>query len=88
MSYKRCDVNIVFAVFNELMDLIRQRDNKDEAFRKEMQKANGVQMRTDITHTQQGVSIKTWSEVIELSKKGPPAGVYEVPKGYTPKKAW
>lgn len=81
------DIGPDFAVFNELMDLIRQRDNKDEAFRKEMQKADGVQMRTDITHTRQGVSIKTWSEVIELSKKDPPAGVYEVPKGYTPKKA-
>jgi hypothetical protein len=81
------DIGPGFAVFNELMELIRLRDNRDEAFRREMQKAGGVQMRSDITHTQQGISIGTWSEVIELSKKDPPAGVYEVPGGYTLKEA-
>lgn len=81
------DIGPGFAVFNRLMDLIRQHDNTDEAFRKEMQKVKGVQMKTDIILTQAGTTVKIRAEVSELSEKEPPSGVYEIPKGYIKKES-
>jgi hypothetical protein len=74
-----------FHRFLELMDLIRQATNKDEAARKELNKLNGVQMRMEFKHTRQGKIYTTSSEVLELTEKNPPDTVYNVPAGYTQK---
>jgi hypothetical protein len=79
------DMGPGFAIFNELMDIIRQRTNRDEAFRKELLKIKGAQMLLEINQVYQGQSINFRIEVKEISEKDPPAGVYEIPKGYTRK---
>jgi hypothetical protein len=76
-----------FAVFNELMDLIRQGTNREEAFRKELQKITGVQMRLEFTFTQKDATSTSRSEVREITRKDPPEGTYEIPAGYTKKEA-
>jgi hypothetical protein len=79
------DIGPGFAIFNELMDIIRQRTNRDEAFRKELLKIKGAQLLLEINQVYQGQSINFRIEVKELSKKDPPAGIYEIPKDYTRK---
>jgi hypothetical protein len=79
------DMGPDFAIFDELMDIIRQMTNRDEAFRKELQKIKGAQLLLEIVQTFQGESTNYRIEVVEISEKEPPAGIYEVPEGYTKK---
>lgn len=55
----------------------------DDAAIKEFMKIEGYQVATDMTINMMGNDIKSKSEVIEITKKAAPAGMYEVPAGYT-----
>jgi hypothetical protein len=79
------DIAPGFAIFNELMDIIRQKTNRDEAFRQELLKLKGAQLLLEINQVYQGESIKFRIEVVEISEKDPPAGIYEIPKDFTKK---
>lgn len=54
----------------------------DEAAVKEMMKVKGFWISTDMSAEMMGAKIHSTMEVIEISKKTPPAGVYTVPAGY------
>lgn len=79
------DIGPGFAIFNELMDIIRQRTNRDEAFRQELLKIKGAQLLLEINQVYQGKSINYRIEVKEISEKEPPAGIYEIPEDFTKK---
>ena len=48
-----------------------------------MMKIKGFWISSETTMEMMGAKIRTTSEVVEISKKTPPAGVYSVPAGYT-----
>jgi len=54
----------------------------DEAAVNEMKKINGIPILTETTLDMMGTQNHRSSEVVEISKKTPPAGVYAVPAGY------
>jgi hypothetical protein len=55
----------------------------DEAAIKEMQKVKGFWVASETSGEMMGAKIRSTTEVTEISKKNPPAGVYSVPAGYT-----
>ncbi|NIM13626.1 MAG: hypothetical protein GTO45_16030 [Candidatus Aminicenantes bacterium] len=79
------DIGPGFAIFNELMDIIRQKTNRDEAFRQELLKIKGAQLLLEIVQAYHGETINYRIEVKEISEKDPPAGVYEIPKDFAKK---
>ncbi len=48
----------------------------------EMKKIQGFQVKTDMTMTIMGQSVKITSDVVEIAKKSPPASVYTIPADY------
>lgn len=55
----------------------------DENALKEFQKLDGFQVAMEMTMNVMGQDMKTSSQVVEISKKPAPAGIYSVPQGYT-----
>jgi len=55
----------------------------DDASVKEMMKIQGFWIASETNMEMMGAKIHTTTEVVEISKKTPPAGVYSVPAGYT-----
>lgn len=48
----------------------------------EMKKIQGFQVKTEMTMTIMGQSVKITSDVLEIAKKSPPANVYTIPADY------
>jgi len=57
----------------------------DDASMAELRKIKGVQLAHEMTGNLMGAAMKITSEVVEISEKPAPAGVYSVPAGYTKK---
>jgi hypothetical protein len=57
----------------------------DDAAVEEMKKVKGYWIATEINAEIMGAKMHSTTEVIEISKKNPPASVYTVPAGYTKK---
>jgi hypothetical protein len=57
----------------------------DDASVKEMMKIKGFQIASTLSGDMMGVKINTTTEVLEISKKTPPASVYAPPAGYAKK---
>lgn len=55
----------------------------DDTSVKEMMKIRGFWIATETNMEMMGAKIHTTTEVVEISKKTPPAGTYSVPAGYT-----
>ena len=62
--------------------MLKSQFRLDEASVSEMMKVKGFWISSETTMEMMGAKIRTTSEVIEISKKTPPAGVYSVPAGY------
>ncbi|MBM3294443.1 MAG: DUF4412 domain-containing protein [Candidatus Aminicenantes bacterium] len=57
----------------------------DDASVKEFAKIKGLQIASEMNAEIMGAKMRSTTEVLEISKKNPPAGVYAVPAGYTKK---
>ena len=57
----------------------------DENSVKEMMKIKGFQIANEMSGEMMGMKFSTNTEVLEISKKNPPANVYAAPAGYTKK---
>jgi hypothetical protein len=57
----------------------------DEASAKEMMKIKGFQIASEMSGEIMGMKLSTNTEVLEISKKTPPANVYAPPAGYAKK---
>ena len=65
------------------MAMVTMRLNENAV--KEMEEIQGFQIKSEMTMDMMGNEMKTSQEVIEISKKPAPAGVYGAPAGYTKK---
>lgn len=79
------DVPFDWKEFNEKMyPLMSQAMFRlDEKAMEEFKKIKGYQIRQDISMDMMGTEMNSWSEVVEITKKSAPAGVYAPPEGYT-----
>jgi len=79
------DVPFDWKEFNEKMyPLMSQAMFRlDEKAMEEFKKINGYQIRQDISMDMMGTEMKSWTEVVEITKKSAPAGIYSPPEGYT-----
>ena len=66
-----------------LGNLLKGQMRLDDASIKEFQKIKGFQIATEMNAEIMGAKMHTASEVMEITKKAPPAGVYSVPAGFT-----
>jgi len=57
----------------------------DDASVKEMMKVKGFQIASEMSGEMMGFKINTTSEVLEITKKNPPANIYAPPAGYAKK---
>jgi hypothetical protein len=55
----------------------------DDASVKEFSKIKGYQIATETTGEIMGAKMHSTTEVVEISKKNAPAGIYAPPTGYT-----
>ncbi len=62
--------------------MLKSQFRLDDASTSEMMKVKGFWISSETTMEMMGTKIRTTSEVVEISKKTPPAGVYAVPAGY------
>jgi hypothetical protein len=73
-KYKKLQTNVLKATMR-----------LDDAAVQEMMKVKGYWIATEMNAEIMGAKMHTTNEVIEISKKTPPASVYTVPAGYTKK---
>ncbi len=74
------DVPFDWKKYNLMLENLRKIYNRDETCRKELNKIRGYQMATDFkVRTGEVISYA----IVEISRKKPPAGVYETPKDFT-----
>jgi hypothetical protein len=62
--------------------MLKSQFRLDDASVSEMMKVKGFWISSETTMEMMGSKIRTTSEVVEISQKTPPAGVYSVPAGY------
>jgi len=62
--------------------MLKSQFRLDDASTSEMMKVKGFWISSETTMEMMGAKIRTTSEVVEISQKTPPAGVYGVPAGY------
>jgi hypothetical protein len=81
------DVPFDFNQFNAKIwgNVLKGQMMLDEASVKEMMKIKGFQIASEMSGEMMGMKFNTTTEVLEISKKNPPANVYAPPAGYTKK---
>jgi hypothetical protein len=80
------DVPFDMTKFSKLYgDIMKAQMHLDDASVKEMQKVKGYWISSETTMEIMGTKMRTTNEVVEITKKNPPAGIYSVPAGYTKK---
>ncbi|NIM14370.1 MAG: DUF4412 domain-containing protein [Candidatus Aminicenantes bacterium] len=67
-----------------LFNIYRLRNYSDELL-EEMKKIDGFRIAAESLYYPKGFSVKTTTEVTEISQKEPPPGIYSVPQGFTKK---
>jgi hypothetical protein len=78
------DVPIDMEKFSSLYgNVLKAQLRLDDAAMKEIMKVKGFWIASEITAEVMGTKARSTTEVLEMSKKNPPAGVYSVPAGYT-----
>jgi hypothetical protein len=81
------DVPFDYNQFNAKIwgNLLKGQMMLDEASVQEMMKIKGFQIASEMSGEIMGVKFNTTTEVLEISKKNPPANVYAPPAGYAKK---
>jgi len=84
-SWVSADVPFDYADFNArfLANMLKGQMRLDDASAKEFAKMKGYQIASDMTGDIMGAKMHTATEVMEITKKAPPAGVYTYPAGFT-----
>ncbi|MBN2409058.1 MAG: hypothetical protein JXE07_04920, partial [Candidatus Aminicenantes bacterium] len=80
------DVPVDMEKFSKIYsNVIKAQLRLDDAAMAEMMKIKGYWIATETTAEMMGAKMRSATEVVEMTKKNPPAGVYSVPSGYTKK---
>lgn len=67
---------------NKNMEVAKVNMQLNDQSIQEMKKIEGFQIRSETTMNMMGSDINSYQEVVEISKKAAPAGIYTVPEGY------
>jgi hypothetical protein len=79
------DVPFDWKLFAKMYANVFKIFSMDDASIAEYQKIKGFQVAEERTMNMRGNSIKTTTQVLEITKKDAPAGLYEVPPGFSKK---
>lgn len=79
------DVSFDWGIYDIMLQNMRIIFNRDEQYRDELRKIKGIQMRLEMTTEQDGTTVNNVEEIVEISEKQPPAGIYSAPSGFTRK---
>ena len=79
------DVPFDWKQYSKMYTNLRKLSNFGDKLINELEKIKGFPIITELFFYPKGFSVKSTSEVIVISKKKPPAGIYSVPEGYTKK---
>jgi len=72
------NLDLYWDIVTHLLKLV----SDDQDFFKELEKSKGFPMKSESLRDLNGVPITTTQEIIEVSEKKAPTGIYSVPKGY------
>jgi hypothetical protein len=70
------------ALFDEYMECLRKIYNRDHQLRKELGKIEGLQFRLQFDGSDFPWTKRIVSEVVEITLRKPPPGVFEAPADY------
>jgi hypothetical protein len=79
------DVPFDWKAFAKMYANVSKMQFMDDNAIAEFMKINGYQVSSEMTMNMMGTNMKVTSQVLEITKKDAPAGVYAVPPGYTKK---
>ncbi|MCP2605047.1 DUF4412 domain-containing protein [Candidatus Aminicenantes bacterium AH-873-B07] len=77
------DVKIDYDAYEKFSESIMGLNPMFKNIADEIKKIKGLTIYRESTTTMMGTSIKSTEEVVEIIKKSPPKGIYELPVGYT-----
>jgi len=77
------DIDIDYDLYRNLAFSIMGQTPGVEDMMKEMSKIKGIVVLQQGTMSMMGTDVKSSQELLEVSDKSAPAGIYEVPEGYT-----
>lgn len=79
------DVPFDLEMYGKIISNVLKIENYDDDLISEWIKIKGFQIALERTLNIRGSARKYYEEVVEISKKNPPVGIYAVPAGYTKK---
>ncbi|MCJ7523804.1 MAG: DUF4412 domain-containing protein [Candidatus Aminicenantes bacterium] len=79
------DVPFDWKMFAKMYANVSKMSFMDDAAIAEMMKINGYQVASEMTMDMMGSKLNVTSQVVEITQKPAPAGIYAVPAGYTKK---
>ena len=79
------EVPFDWKMFSKMYANVSKMQFMDDAAIAEMMKINGYQVASEMTMDMMGSKLKVNSQVVEISQKPAPAGIYSVPAGFTKK---
>ncbi|MGB6648513.1 MAG: hypothetical protein WBG01_08260 [Bacteroidota bacterium] len=79
------DVPFDVELYHDMLEILREIHNRDEAYRAELTKMKGLQMYLELSEGNWFSGQKVITEILEIKEMTPPEAIYEVPEGYTRK---
>lgn len=79
------DVPFDLGMVGEVISYGRKLEYYGDDFISELKKIKGYQIALEMTGYFRGMDVKYYEEVVEISQKKPPEGIYSVPAGFTKK---
>jgi len=81
------EVPFDWKAFSKMYANIAKMQFMDDASIAEYNKINGFQIASEMTMNMMGSDMKVTTQVTEITKKDPPAGIYSVPAGFSKKES-
>lgn len=75
------NLDLIYELRNTIFKLLKP----DDDFFKEVNKIKGLEVSVESVRYSDGLGIKSWRKILEVTEKNPAEKVYEVPEGYTKK---
>jgi len=76
------DIRVDFSLYRKISNAMMAGMPGMQESLKEMEKIKGVMVYSESSGSAMGADVKSTEELLEIADKTPPAGAYEIPKGY------
>ncbi len=76
------DIKVDFNLYRKISNVMMANMPGFQQALKEMEKIKGVMVYSESSGSALGANVKSTEELLEIGDKTPPAGAYEIPKGY------